>query len=72
MNHQSREPEYILASQQEKTSQEWDLLRISHLKFKAQVQERSRLLYKAVCMSRDISEEILDLVRELEQLREER
>ncbi len=56
----------------EKMSPQWDHSRIMFLKYEDQVQEKSRRLYTAVNMSIDISNAILDLVRELEQLRQER
>ncbi len=62
------EPEYQVES--EKTSQEWDLGRISHLKYRGRVQARSRELYTSLTLVIGTLDRIQDLVRELEQLQE--
>ena len=55
----------------ERMSQQWGPLRTSSPTYKDQVQVSLRLLYTVSQLQHDISEAILDLVRELEQLQEE-
>ncbi len=63
-------PEYSVETS-EKIYLQQDLLKISHQNYKVQVQEKSRRLYTEVSTLVDTSREILDLLRELEQLRED-
>ena len=70
MTRSQTEPEFLVADS-EKTSQEWDHLRITNQKSLVQVQASLRQLYAALNMQADISVRILGSLQELERSLEE-
>ncbi len=66
MNQSSTEPEFLVETS-EKTSQQWDLGRISSQILLAQVVVKSRQSLREASMSLDTLEVTLDLLLELQQ-----